>query len=74
MRRARRRVHDEVERARVRSCERETSRDVDPGARGAPAPPAAPATPPPGIDRADMDPAANACVNFYQYAAGGWLK
>jgi putative endopeptidase len=49
-----------------------------------PAPvPAAPPTPVPtptptplprGIDPADMDPSANACADFYEYADGGWLK
>jgi predicted metalloendopeptidase len=27
-----------------------------------------------GIDPADMDPAANPCQNFFEYADGGWLK
>ncbi len=27
-----------------------------------------------GIDPVDMDPTANACQNFFQYADGGWLK
>ena len=27
-----------------------------------------------GINPADMDPGAKACVNFFQYADGGWIK
>ncbi|HEX8154796.1 MAG TPA: M13 family metallopeptidase [Thermoanaerobaculia bacterium] len=34
---------------------------------------ATPATPRP-FDRANLDPATNACTDFYQYANGGWLK
>ncbi len=30
--------------------------------------------PRPPLMLADLDPATNACVDFYQYASGGWLK
>ncbi len=40
-----------------------------------PASPAAETLPPPAksLSPADMDPKAGACVDFYQYAVGGWL-
>jgi putative endopeptidase len=28
----------------------------------------------PGLDVRAMDPSANACVDFYQYSCGGWIK
>jgi len=28
----------------------------------------------PGLDVKAMDPSANACVDFYQYSCGGWIK
>src|SRR5882672_3871096 len=28
----------------------------------------------PSLDIPSMDPSANACDNFYQYACGGWIK
>src|SRR6185436_17474790 len=28
----------------------------------------------PGLDTSAMDPSANACVDFYAYACGGWQK
>jgi putative endopeptidase len=28
----------------------------------------------PGLDVSAMDPSANACVDFYQYTCGGWMK
>lgn len=42
----------------------------DPPAPPAPAPPSRPRT----LDVADMDTGAQACVDFYQYADGGWLQ
>ncbi len=37
-------------------------------------PPLAPPPMPAGLDAAAMDPSANPCDDFYQYACGGWLK
>ena len=49
------------------------SRPASPGAQEKPA-----VAPQPsgsrGLDPADMDPSAQACDNFYEYADGGWLK
>ena len=50
------------------------------GQTPAPPPPATPAAAPAaasswrGLDPADMDPTAQACRDFYQYADGGWMK
>jgi len=32
------------------------------------------ASPPSGIDKADLDPTCKPCDDFYQYATGGWMK